>query len=178
MGSFKEQFVVDLENHFRMKIFFRELAVDCNHRDFDQVGRGALKRRVERGSFGEVSQGGLRRGNFGYGPDTPEQRSRDAGFARFGERFFEIRFYPVIAREVRSYKFRGFFLVDAQLRREAERRLSINNAEINGLGRSAMLGVLRQWTHAENFLRRARVDVLSSAKRFDQHRILRKMRED
>ena len=73
---------------------------------------------------------------------------------------------------------RGFLLVDAELLREAERRQAVDDAEVDGLGGAAMLGVLRHGPDAENFLGGARVNVLAGAKCFDQHGVLGEMRED
>ena len=42
-----------------------KLAVDVDHGQLDEVGGGALQRRIERGAFGEAAQIGLRRDDFG-----------------------------------------------------------------------------------------------------------------
>ena len=73
---------------------------------------------------------------------------------------------------------RGFLLLDPKLRRETERRLPVNDAEVDRLRRAAVLGILRHRTDAKNFLGGARVNVLPGAERFDQHGIFGKMRQD
>src|ERR1700674_1696647 len=100
------------------------------------------------------------------------QRARYTGLARFGKRTLEILLHTAIASEIGGDELRGFLLVDAKLRREAERRLPVDDAEIDRFSRAAMLGVLRHWPDAEYLRGGARVDVLSGAEGLDQHGVL------
>ena len=178
MRRLEEQFVVNLENHSRFEFLFREFAGDFDHSEFDQIGGGALQGRVERGALGKIAHVDLLRCDFGDGADAAEERAGHAGFARLVQGFFQVFFYAAIASEIGVDEFRGFFRVDTELRGQAERRLAVDNSKINGLGGAAVRGVLRHGADAENFLRGARVDVLPGLERFDQHRVLGKMRQD
>ena len=51
---FKYQFIVNLQEHPRRQLLSPQPRVDGDHRQFDQVGRGALDDRVDGGPFGEV----------------------------------------------------------------------------------------------------------------------------
>jgi hypothetical protein len=69
-------------------------------------------------------------------------------------------------------------LVYSQLRGEAERRLPINDAEVDRFCGAPMFGGLRDRPDAENFLGGARMDILPGAERFDEHGVFRKVRQD
>ena len=177
-GAFEEQFVVDLQNHLRFEFFLGQAAVEFDHGELDQVGGGALHRRIHGGAFGEIAHVGLRRIDFRDLADAPEHSFGDAGLARFGDLTVEKFFHAAIALEIFGDEFGGFFLVNVELLREAERRKAVNHAEIDDFRDAAMLARLREWRHVKNFLRGARVDVLSAPESFCQHRILGKMREN
>src|SRR5579872_5345823 len=177
-GALEKKLVVDLQNHARAKFFRDQAAVDFDHGEFDEIGGGSLERRVHRGAFGEIAQVGLRRIDFGNRADAAEHGARDAGLARFGDLAFEIFFDAAVAVEVSGDEFRGFFLVDLQILREAKGGEAVDDAEINYFGGAAMLGSLGKGRDVENFLCGARVNVLGAAKGFDENRVLGKMRED
>ena len=61
--------------------------------------------------------------------------------------------------------------------RETERRLPVHDAEVHRFRVAPMFRRDHQRRHAENFRRRARVDVLAIAERFHQHRIARHVRQ-
>ena len=53
--DFEDQFVVDLQQHPRRRLFSPQPAVDVDHGQLDQIGRRALDDRVDRRAFGKVS---------------------------------------------------------------------------------------------------------------------------
>src|SRR5579864_5846039 len=176
--ALEKKLVVDLQNHARAEFFRDQAAVDFDHGEFDEIGGSALKRRVHRGAFGKIAQVGLRRIDFWNGTDAAEHRARDAGLAGFGDLAFEIFFNAAVTVEIGGDEFRGFFLVNLQILRQAEGGESIDDAKVDDFGGAAMLGRLGKGRDVENFLRRARVNVLGAAKSFDENRVLGKMRED
>src|SRR5713101_3812099 len=176
--SLKEQLVMHLQDHFGVKLFFRQAPVDADHRQLDQIGGGALQRRIERGTLGKVAELHLRRIDFRNRADSSEQSPRHAGLARLGKNIVQVLLHAAIAREIGVDEFRGFLLLDAQLLREPEWGKAVNDAEVDGLGGAAVLRILRHWPHAENFLRRPRVDVFTVAESLDQHGVFRKMRHN
>jgi len=68
----EKKFVMNLKDHLGLQVLFRQTAVDIDHGHFDDVGGGALQRRVERGALGEVAQLELRGINFGDGANSSE----------------------------------------------------------------------------------------------------------
>src|SRR5262245_51618740 len=48
LGNFEDQLVVDLQHHASSQFPFAQLIENPDHRDFDNVGGGALNRRVDR----------------------------------------------------------------------------------------------------------------------------------
>src|SRR5258708_1717703 len=101
--------------------------------------------------------------------DSSEKSLPHAALARLGKNIVQVLLHAAIAREIGADEFRGFFLIDSQLLREPEGRKAINDAEVDGLGGAAVLRSLRQRPHAEDFLRRPRVDVFTVAESLDEH---------
>ncbi len=55
LGNVEDQFVVDLEDHRRLKPLPPKAGEDPYHGDLDEVGRGALDRGVDGVSLGEAA---------------------------------------------------------------------------------------------------------------------------
>ena len=89
-----------------------------------------------------------------------------------------IVFHAAITLEIFGDEMRGLFLVNAELLSEAESREAVNHAEIDDLSHAAMLGGLREGRDIENFLRGARVNVLSATEGLNEDRVAGQMRED
>ena len=58
-----------------------QAAVELDHGELDQIGGGALHRRIHRGALGKIAQVGLRRIDFGNRPDAAEERLGESGLA-------------------------------------------------------------------------------------------------
>jgi hypothetical protein len=71
-GDFEEQFVVDLQDHARLELALGELAVDGDHGQLDEVGGGALQRRVDGGALGEAALVGVAALDVGDGRTRPK----------------------------------------------------------------------------------------------------------
>src|SRR5208282_4443543 len=177
-GDFEEQFIVDLENHAGPELRAGQLTVNVNHGELDQIRRGALERRVQRDAFAERAHGPLGRLNLRHGTDAAEERAGEAGLAHLLEVAVEILLHTAVAREIGGDEFRRFAPFDAELPGQSERGKPVDNAEIDGLGRAAVLRRLRQRPDAEYFFRGARVNILAALEGFQEHGIFGKMREE
>src|SRR5208282_2875268 len=109
--------------------------------------------------------------NFRNGPRAPEERLRETGPADIGDLAVEILLHAAVALEIRGDEFRGLLRVDSQLLGEAKGGKSVNHAEIDYFCDPAMLGRLRERRDAENFLRRARMNIFAAAEGFHKNRI-------
>ena len=170
-GRFKEQFIVNLQDHPGGEFFFPEALVDGDHGKFDEIRSSALQGRIQRGAFGKVSQLHLRGVDFSDRANAAEERFGDSGFARFHQNIVQILFDAPITGEIRVDELRGFSLFDAELLGQAERGKTVNNAEVDGFGGAAMARGLRR-ANAENFLSGARMNVFAIPEGLDQHGIL------
>src|SRR5690348_11278730 len=177
-GPFEKQFIMNLQDHARAKILFGKTLVNFDHGQLDQIGRGALQRRVHRCALRKIAKIHLRRIDFWDGPDAPEESARETSRAGFSNLPLEVFFYSAVALEVCGNEFRRFLLFNLQILREAERRKPVDDSEVNHFCGAAMLGSLRKRSGAENFLRCAGMNVLALAERLDKNRILREMREN
>ena len=84
-GSLKEQLVMHLQDHFGFELFFPEPPVDIDHRQLDEIGGGALQRRIERRALGKVAKLHLRRIDFRNRANSSEQSLRYLGLACLGK---------------------------------------------------------------------------------------------
>ena len=150
-GNFEEQFVVDLQDHARFELALGELAVDGDHGQLDEVGGGALQRRVDGGALGEAALIGIAALDVGNGTDAAEERAHDARLARGFQSLFDERFHAGVAREVAVDVGARFGLRNAQLRGQAEGRDAVDDAEVDGLGAVAGLLVHSGGGYAEDF---------------------------
>src|SRR5580700_8834995 len=115
-----------LQDHARAKPLLGELAMDGDHGELDQVGGSALKGRVERSPFGQRTQIELRRRDLGNRATPAEQRPSETAAANLFERAVKVLLDAAIAFEISGDKARGFFLIDAQVLRQSERRQPVN----------------------------------------------------
>ena len=67
-------------------------------------------------------------------------------------------------------------MLDAELLGETECREAVDDAEIDRLRRSAVLGSLREGADSKDLLSGARVNVFAASERLGKHGIARKMR--
>jgi len=120
----------------------------------------------------------LRRVDFGDGTDSSEESLGCFGLAGFDEDAVQVVLHPTVTREIGTDKLCGFLLGDPELLSQPESRQTIDDAEIDGLGGSAVLGGLRHGPDAKDFLGRSRVDVFAAAEGLDKDGILRKVGHD
>ncbi len=97
--------------------------------------------------------------------------------ARLLQRVIDERAHAAVFLEVRIDESLGFLGVDAELLRQSERRESVHDAEVHGLGPAAMLGVNHQRRHAEHLRRGQGVNVFAGAESLHQQRVAGKVRQ-
>ena len=68
----EEEFVVDLEGHAGAEFALGDGGVDAEHGELDEVGGGALQRRVDGGALGEAAHVGVAGLDVGDGADAAE----------------------------------------------------------------------------------------------------------
>ena len=68
----EEQFVVDLERHAGTQLTGGDLTVERDHGELDEVGGGALQRRVDGGALSEAAHVRVARAYVRDGADTAE----------------------------------------------------------------------------------------------------------
>src|SRR5271165_973670 len=170
-GDFEDQFVVDLEQHARLQVALAQVGVDADHGQLDEVGCGALQRSVNGGALGEAAQVPVLAEHVGERTDASEERGDLKLAARLLEGAVDELAHACVLFEVGVDEALGLFLVDADLLREPEGRESVDDAEVDGLGAAAVLGVNHKRRHAEDLRGGEGVDVVAAAVGFDQQRV-------
>ena len=112
----------------------RAVGVDANHRDLDQVGRGALQRRVDRGALGKTAQVEVLAVDVGDRPHPAEQRRDFLIAARLLQRAVDELAHAAVLLKISVDEVLGLLGVDANLLRQPEGRQSIDDAEVHRLG--------------------------------------------
>src|SRR5262249_2104935 len=135
----EDELVVDLKDHPRAELTLTQLFGNPDHRQFDNVGCGSLNRRIDCGSFSHTAAHAVARIDFGMLPDSAKERTRDAGIARFAQAVFDIALHSLVLLEVFCDEICGFFRTDTQLLGESERRLAIDDSEVDCFCAAALL---------------------------------------
>src|ERR1039458_9572043 len=171
----EEEFVVDLEGHARAQAARGDFGVDAEHCELDEVGGGALQRRVDGGTLGESAHVGVARLDVGDGADAAEVRAHGLVAANGFEGLVDEAADAGVALEVSIDVGAGFLLVDAELRGQTERGDAVDDAEVDGLGAGSGLLVELGDGDAEDFGSGEGVDVLAGAVGVEQQRVLREV---
>ena len=131
------QFVVYLQDHFRLQPQLSETAVDACHGHFDDVRRAALYGRVDGVAFGIASYGGVARTDVrqetlaaedGFHIPLPAARL-DAGVHVF--------LHAGVGLEISVDKLLGFLAVHVHSLGQSECRYAVDDSEVGGLGLAA-----------------------------------------
>ena len=174
----EEEFVVDLEGHFGLKVAGAEGGVDAEHGDLDHVGGGALERCVDSGAFGEAAGVGVAGVDVRDGPGAAEEGGDLAGFAGLREGLLDEGADACVAVEVGFDVGLGGLLIDAEVGGEAERGDAVDDAEVDGLGAVAGLLVHGFRSDAEDLAGGEGVDVEVVLVGVDEQRVLGEVRHE
>src|SRR5207248_1971005 len=113
---------------------------DPNHRQLNHIGRSTLQGSVDRGTFREISGRGNAAVHVGNRAATPEQTYGHAGAANLGDGVIDETAHTRVALEVSTNVQFGFLAIDSQLLRQSERRLPVDDPEVDGFRIAALLG--------------------------------------
>ncbi len=177
LGHFEHQLVVHLHHHPAAQFFAHECGIDGDHRHLDEVGRGALHRRIDGGALGRrpARPAGV---DVGQPQSSPEHGFDIALLRRQLAGALHIRRDTRIAGEV---------AVDVELRRaalqaevacQAEGAHAVDQPEVDDLGHAALIAADFQRSDAENLSRGRAVNVFPGGERSEQTRVLREVRHD
>ncbi len=158
---FKDQLVVDLEDHLYVRQFVVKLFMNIDHGDFDQVRGRALDRAVHGHALAEASLCGVAALEFGNRPAA----AKDGGGIALLPSFRDVPVHegPYGGESLKEGVdvLLRFGLRDAEVLREAERADAIDDAEDNGLGRAAHVSRDLAGREPEDFHGGSHVDVLA-----------------
>jgi hypothetical protein len=156
---------VDLEGHAGAEVAARDLGVDADHGQLDEVGGGALQGRVDGGALGEASLIGVARRDVWDGADSTKIRADGLVAADGFQRAVDEAADSGVTGKVGLYILLRNALVDAELRGQAEGRDAVDDAEVDGLGAGARLLVELGDGDAEDLGGGEGVDVLYADRR-------------
>ena len=149
-----------------------------NHRLLDQIRRGTLNHRVDRESLSLFPQGSLNSLQIRDGPTPAQQRGRKTIAAHLIDTPINKGSYPRIAQEIQIDE--TLRLADGQAGGSGESigGLTINDAEIDGLGTVSLFGGDVLQRYAEDLRSDKSMNVLILSEGVDQGFILTEMRQD
>ena len=152
-------------------------AINADHGQLDQVGGGALQRRIDGGALGKPAHIGVLAQDVGNGTNAAEQRRHLLIAAGSFECLVNEAAHALVAFEIGVDVCLGFLGVNPQSLREPEGRESVHDAEVHHLGAAAMLGLHHQRRNAEDLRGGEGVDVVAAAEGVDQQRVVGEMRQ-
>ena len=139
----------------------RQGGVHVDHRALQDVGRAALDRHVHRDALGRAPELAVAAGDLRHAPAAVEHRGHDAGLARRVERPVEVRADGREPFEVRVDERLRRFLGDADVLRQREGGLAVEQGVVDDLRPPAQLVRVESAVGAEDVQRRPVVDVLA-----------------
>ncbi len=152
--------------------------VHADHRELDDVRRGALDHGVDREPLAERAHLPVRRPQLGDRPATAEHRHRVAALARLLDRardpLGDARHASAVGVDVRLRLLAG----DVELVGQPEARDAVDDAEVDGLRAVALVARELGLVLSEHLRRRHRVDVVAARERVEQQLLAREVRED
>ena len=154
------------------------LVMDTYHGNLDHVGRGALYGHVDSIALGERTRGSVARVDVGQIAAATEKRTRIA--MRTGELFtlLYIGGHSGMGAEVIVYERSSLLARNAELLAEAESRNAVDDAEVDRLCRTALVGSDLTDGDAADAGRCGGVDILTTVEGSEQVLILRQRRYD
>ena len=168
---------MNLQGHSRLQPPFKNGGVNPNHGKLDQVRRSALQRRVHRRTLGESAQVEVLAVDVGNRAHAAKQCLHPGIAASLIQGAINKRAYAAIFLEVSVNESFGFRSFDSQILRKPERRQAINNSKVDDLRLPPVVGRDHQWRHAEHLRCGQRMNVIATAKRLNQQRVFRVMRQ-
>src|SRR5277367_3059846 len=169
--NFKHKFVVDLQGHARFQFPLTESGVNANHGDLNEIGGGALQRRVDGGALGESAKVGIFAVDVGNGADATEESFDFAFAADFFERGVNEFAHAGIFFEISVNELLAFGGRDAETLCKSASGEAVDDAEVDDFGLAAMIRRDHQRRHAEDLRSGERVNVVTASVGFEQQRV-------
>jgi len=152
-------------------------AVEVDHGDLDEIGRGALDRRVDGGALGELAQRRIGARDLGDVATAVQQGADVPVPAGLLEDPVQEPPDPFVAVEVAVDVLLRLGLADPQFPGEAEGTHPVDDAEVDHLRAPAHVGAHHLGEDAEEGRGGAGVDVLPGLEDLDQGLVAREMGE-
>src|SRR2546422_10800382 len=111
-------------------------------------------------------------------PDPAEQRACDARVTRPAETILDVFLHTLILLEISLDEIGCFLGTDSKLLRKPERRLPVNDSEVDGFGPFSLFRSDALYRQAQYGSGCASVDVFAGCKGLGQSRIPGKMSQD
>ncbi len=173
-----DQFVVDLHHDTRGAPLGLDRPLQRNHRQLDQIGSRTLHRRVDRLTFSAAFARTAATGDFGQVDSAPEHGFDITLGARRGAGFVHVALDPGKALEIAIDVGRCGAALDAQALGEAESAHAVDQAEIDRLGITPLLGGDRLRRHRKNLAGGGAMNIHALFERTQQAGILADVRHD
>src|SRR6266480_914323 len=140
LRHFQDQLIVHLHDEHRAQFSLFQETLNCNHRKLDQVGGGALHRRVDRGALGRLAAHRAAALHLRQ-PEAPAEHRFDVALrARAAARLVHVAFHPRIAGEIRLDVGLCRRALDAEVLRQAEARHAVDEPEVDNLRGAPLVG--------------------------------------
>ncbi len=154
------------------------IALQPDHRQLHDVGRGSLDRHVDGDPLRALTQHAIRRAYVLYIAPPVQQRFDITLFSGLDLDAFEKLAHPVVGAKVGIDENSGLFCRHAGIAREAEVTEAVEQAEVHDLGQAPLIRGDLGLGDAEDLGCRAGVDVLTTREGVDQDRIVRHVGQD
>ena len=175
---FQHEFVVNLHHQAGFQAGGVEPVLHGDHRQLDQVGGGALHRRVDRRALGALAAHRLAGADLRQPQAAAEDGLDVAVLAGGFARFFHVAGDAGIAGEVAVDVGLRRAALELELAREAEGAHAVDQAEVDDLGDAALVGADFDRRDAEDFGGGGAVHVLAVREGFEQACVVREVRHD
>src|SRR6185437_12515521 len=160
--SFENKLVMHLQQHARLHVALVEQPLNPDHGDFDEIGGSALQRRVYGRPLRKTTGSRIAAVHIRNRSNAAEQRFGDAGFANFGDGPVEEFANAGITLEIAADVQFRFLAVDAELLRQPERRLAVDDTKVDGLRSAAHFRGDHDEIDMKHLGSRSRVDVFTA----------------
>ena len=141
----EDEFVMNLHYHTRAETGFFDVAVDVDHRQFDDVGSGALQRGIDGVTFGITAHYRVARIDVGEVAFASHKGRDKSTLFRALDLLVYVFADVGIAGEVTVNELLSLGAWDTQAFRQSECRYAVDDAEVGSLGIAAHV-VGQRWS--------------------------------
>ena len=149
-----------------------------DHRQLDQVGRGALHRRIDGGALRGRAARAVGRVDLGQPEPAAEHRLHEALALGLGARALHVARHARVSGEVAVDVELGRLALDVQVGRQPEGAHAVDQAEVDDLGGAPLIGRDLAHRHAEHLAGGGAMHVLAGVERRQQALVAADVRHD